>query len=83
MSDLVKPSEIEKIVGVERHPVMHFARAVSAENKVYILHSQQCLDSGIDLRKCEYSLALDNGIEPEYWEGFEDQPVPVGVTYTL
>ena len=38
MSDLVNPADIERIVGVQRHPKRHYARAVSAEQTVYILH---------------------------------------------
>lgn len=67
MSDLVPTEEIELKVGATRHPALHIARAVSAEQKVYILHSRECLEGGIDLRECPFSLALDNGIESEDW----------------
>lgn len=67
MTDLVDPTEIERIVGARRHPIHHLARAVSSEQTVYILHSQRCKDSGIDLRACEFSLALDNGIREHEW----------------
>jgi hypothetical protein len=77
MSKLVDPGRIEAIVGVARHPSVHYARAVSAEATVYILHSQQCKDSGIDLRECAYSLAMDQGIDLDRWMG--DVPVPVTV----
>jgi hypothetical protein len=71
VADLVDPAEIEAIVGVERHPTEHWGRAVSAEGTVYILHSQDCRDSGIDLRECPYSVALDRGIEHPYpWTGW-------------
>jgi hypothetical protein len=73
VSDIVPAEDIERIVGVERHPTEHWGRAVSAEQRVYILHSQECLDSGRDLRECPYSLALDNGIDPFDWT--EDVPV--------
>ncbi len=80
MSALVDPSEIERIVGIPRpRGRTHFGRAVSAEQTVYILHSQKCLDSGIDLRECPFSLALDPGIEPRRWEGKEDRPVLLGI----
>lgn len=75
MTDLVPATDIERIVGAQRHATLHLGRAVSDEQTVYILHSQQCLDSGIDLRACEYSLALDNGIEPDDWDGREDLAV--------
>ncbi len=81
MSDLVPSSEIEGKVGVKRHPYVHYARAVSAEQTVYVLHSQSCLDSGIDLRACRYSLALDHGIDERVWAGREDVPVVVAVPH--
>lgn len=79
MSDLVDPTEIETIVGVSRHTTEHWGRAVSAEQTVYILHSQECRDSGIDLRECPYSVALDRGIEDWFpwagWRRVQDQAV--------
>ncbi|MDO8308585.1 MAG: hypothetical protein Q7V58_09570 [Actinomycetota bacterium] len=61
MSDLVPSDRIEGIVGVQRHPAAHFGRAVSSEERFYILHSQQCLDTFADLRECPFSIALDGG----------------------
>ncbi len=76
MSDLVPASDIERIVGVKRHPRIHIGRAVSAEQTCYVLHSQACLDSGIDLRWCTYSIALDAGIEDlDVWTSRQDVPV--------
>ena len=68
MSDLVPADRIETIVGARRHLIDHIGRAVSAEDTVYILHSHACKDSGIDLRDCAFSLALDDGIDPDEWE---------------
>jgi hypothetical protein len=68
MSDLVAADRIEKIVGASRHPTDHIGRAVSSERTVYILHSHECRDSGIDLRECRYSLALDRGIGLSEWK---------------
>lgn len=79
MTDLVSSDEIERIVGIERHPTRHYARAVSAEQMVYILHSQRCKDSGRDLRDCLFSLALDNGIDERDWSDMEDRPVRVTI----
>lgn len=79
MTDLVSPDDIERIVGAERHDAMHIGRAVSSEETVYILHSQQCKDSGIDLRECRWSLALDKGIDLNQWDGYEDRPVALGI----
>jgi hypothetical protein len=80
MSALVPGEQIEQIVGVERHQTRHFARAVSAEETVYILHSRNCLESDRDLRDCFYSQALDNGIDEAIWATALDQPVRVAVT---
>ncbi|MCZ2837159.1 hypothetical protein [Modestobacter sp. VKM Ac-2985] len=79
MSDLVPALEIEEIVGVDRHPTEHWGRAVSAEQTVYILHSEACLASGVDLRDCEFSVALDSGIDMRDWSKREDQPVQLGI----
>lgn len=77
MSDLVAAEHIEQIVGVSRHPTDHIGRAVSVEQTVYILHSHECRDSGIDLRRCRFSLALDRGIDVEQWT--EDVPLRLAV----
>lgn len=77
MTDTVPTEDIERLVGAKRDANLHQARAVSAEQTVYILHSQKCLDSGIDLRGCRYSLALDNGIRQREW--VEDEAVVVEV----
>lgn len=79
MSDLVPAEDIERIVGVARHRKAHYGRAVSAENTVYILHSAECRDSGIDLRDCRFSQALDRGIRTYSWNGFEDVAVALAV----
>jgi hypothetical protein len=79
MSTLVPASEIEQIVGVKRHASTHYGRAVSAEETVYILHSQSCLDSGIDLRDCWLSLAMDRGIDRKDWVGREDKAVALAL----
>jgi hypothetical protein len=67
MSELVPRERIEAIVGSPRQQSRHMARAVSAEQTVYILHSRDCLDSGIDLRRCDFSRALDMGIDEDRW----------------
>ena len=77
MTQLVDPTDIERIVGAKRHAVQHLARAVSEEQVVYILHSQRCLDSGIDLTCCTYSVVLDRGIELDDWRDSEDKAVVV------
>lgn len=81
MSEIVPATLVEEIVGVKRHITRHYARAVSAEQTVYILHSQECLDSGIDLRDCRFSVALDRGIEEDDWFDVEDQPVVVRIQH--
>ena len=82
MSDLVPIDLIEQIVGARRHALAHLGRAVTAEQTVYVLHSQRCKDSGIDLRNCTYSRALDSGIEGLHeWDGQEDQVVTLQVAH--
>lgn len=83
MSELVDPAEIERIVGVLRHPTKHWARAVSEEQTVYILHSQECKDTQDDLRDCQFSIALEAGLEDvwKYWEDLQDTPVAVRIWY--
>lgn len=74
MTNLVPASEIEQIVGHRRHATDHLGRAITDQQTVYILHSVLCRDSGIDLRECGYSKALDNGIALNRWENFLDRP---------
>lgn len=73
MSDCVDSDRIENIVGAERQPWLHLGRAVSAEQRVYILHSGYCLETVPDLRECPFSLALDRGIDLKEW--VEDETV--------
>lgn len=75
MSEIVPSGEIEKIVGAIRHSKYHYGRAVTSEQSVYVLHSQHCLDTKKDLRECQFSKALDNGIDETEWEGLMDEPV--------
>lgn len=77
MADLVNPEQIEQIVGAARHPQWHIARAVSSEERVYVLHSNECKVQRADLRDCLWSLALDNGIDLDQWEPYQDQPMRV------
>ncbi len=72
--------DIEQIVGAPRARNLHLGRAVSEDQRVYILHSQQCIDSGRDVRECTFSRAMDNGIDVDYWWlGCEDIAVVLGV----
>lgn len=77
MSEIVAAQDIERIVGVRRHPTKHWAKAVSVEQEVFILHSADCLASTPDLRDCLFSLALDNGIDVLRWE--EDEATEVEI----
>lgn len=79
MTDLVPAEDIERIVGAPRHPTLHIARAVSAEERVYILHSQACKDSTPDLRTCRYSRDLDDCPHAGEWP--EDQPLALGYIF--
>ncbi|WP_449279112.1 hypothetical protein [Leucobacter sp. GX24907] len=75
MSVRVPADRIENIVGQRRHKKVHYGRAVSAEQTVYILHSHECREANPDLRECDYSEALDEGIDVTEWQGFEDEAV--------
>lgn len=89
MTRLEDPTTIEQIVGHPRHPTQHWARAEERDSHgrylycIYILHSQECVDSGIDLRDCSYSKALDvigaRRTMWTFWSWVESMPVPVRV----
>lgn len=79
MSRIEPADKIEGIVGATRHETIHVARAVSAEERVYILHSRACTLAYSDLRLCPFSVALDAGIDLELWGDWQDRPVEVCV----
>ena len=62
MTELVDPEVIESVVGMTRHDTIHFGRAVTTDERFYILHSRECRDDTADVRDCPFSLALDHGI---------------------
>lgn len=75
MTQHVDADQIEDIVGIPRQRHRHVARAVSAEQTVYILHPQECLDMTADLTMCTFSETLDNGIDMDVWAELQDRPV--------
>ena len=75
MTKPINPGTIQEIVGVERDPEQHIGRAISEHDMVYILHSRKCMETQHDMRDCEFSLELDEGIDLEIWKDFQDQPV--------
>lgn len=77
MADRVPASQIETIVGIERHRIRHYARVTSADRIIYVLHSHACWDDPIPLQDCEFSLALENDIDELEWAAYLDRPVPV------
>lgn len=79
MTERVSSEMIESIVGTDRHPIQHWGRAVSDEQRVYILHSEACRAEFDDLRDCPFSEALDGGFFYGDWGGREDQPVMLGI----
>lgn len=79
MTQLVDPEKIESIVGVKRHARAHFGRMSHTDRILYILHSKLCLEDNEDLRQCKFSLALDRGLDPKKWEGFENLTIPLQV----
>lgn len=80
MSALVPDDEIVGIVGIKRDLFKHYARAVSTDQTVYILHSLICKSTVEDLRKCAFSVALDRGIRLQVWGEWQDRTVMVAVT---
>ncbi len=78
MIETVPPGEIEQRVGVRRHATQHIARAVSAEQRVYILHPVSCRQH----LTCPWSQALArHGIDAEgAWKDYQDLAVIVDVT---
>lgn len=79
MSDLVPNHKIEQIVGVPRHSRIHYGRAVSSEQTMYVLHSKNCLEDNLDLRECVFSVALDNGLDMDKWEDYQDMAVVLSI----
>lgn len=83
MSRLENPKDMERIVGVERHATVHFGLAVSADPvakmRLYILHSKECVATGLDLRECLYSIALDLGLDVGLWKYDQDRPVVLAI----
>ena len=75
MTERVPSWEVEGIVGAKRHETLHLGRMDTYTGKVYILHPHWCLGQTLDLRSCWFSQALDRGINPEEWRGYENQPV--------
>lgn len=74
MTNLMDPGEAEARVGATRHATEHYGRANTRMRHVYVLHSTACLaDETTDLRECEFSLALDRGIDAAAW--LLDEPV--------
>lgn len=83
MTKPVPATEIESIVGRQRHESDHYARADSENQTVFILHSRECLQAFDDLRECPFSIALDRGIYhyvPWWgWRRVQDRPVRVQI----
>lgn len=72
MTDLVHPDHIEELVGARRHPTLHQGNVGLT---TYILHSEECRSTTADLRYCEYSIALDRGIDLVAFAGYRQRPV--------
>lgn len=72
MSELVDRRYIEGTVGAKRHATLHIGRLFPNSGKLYIMHSQECIDfydgqRYLDLTHCKFSKALDNGLLPDDW----------------
>jgi hypothetical protein len=79
VSILIPPQDIERLVGAVRHETLHLARAATAEQTVYVLHSHECKGLYVDLRDCPFSMALNNGIDQDVWDDSMDRVVAVSV----
>ena len=75
----VPADQIEALAGARRHPRAHLGRARSREQRLYVLHSAECLTQHPDLFECEYSVALSRGLDPEAWAGMEDETVVLAI----
>ena len=69
------PTIIEEQVGRSRHETLHYGRADHDDKMFYILHSFECLNSGIELPACRFSLAFDKAVSDE---AFDDNEWPEG-----
>ena len=82
--EFVSGESIERIVGAPRHETRHLARAVSAEEQVYVMHSRECIvqvtSRGSDLRVCPFSHGLERGIDMDVWGGWQDRAVEVWIS---
>ena len=63
MTALEDPDTIEAKVGAKRSKSKHLARFVSEDERIYLMHSAQCVEITSDLRECAFSLALDQSDE--------------------
>jgi len=79
MSNLVNSKEIEEIIGAPRNRKAHFGKLITAEDKIYIMHSYECVFKNEDLRQCEFSKAMDHSTPEKLWNKFEDKTVLLGV----
>jgi hypothetical protein len=79
MVNRVDSDQIEEIVGHARHRRAHYGRAVSSEQQFYILHSSLCKEATNDRLDCEFSEALEDGIDMEVWGRLQDRPVLLAV----
>lgn len=85
MSELVDPTQVATIFGIERHETDHYGHAITDTEEVFILHSAECRATTPDLRDCPYSVALDRGIEhPLPWTGWRrvlDTPIRLEIAH--
>lgn len=78
MTNRVPKEDIELKVGRRRDPIRHYGKLRTDDWLMYILHSQECVDSFEDLRECPYSLALDRGVDELEWP--TDVTVHLGIS---
>lgn len=79
MTECVTWEQMQEVFGIPRLDHVHVAKAVSDEQVLYILHSQDCLDRTEDLRTCPYAEAQNQGVDEAAWEPYLDKIVVVAL----
>jgi len=76
MAEKMTPEDVDRVFssrGVNRHTNVHVAIALSEDQTVYVLHSKKCLERTGGRFDCEFTDALQWGIEVDDW--VEDVPL--------
>lgn len=82
MAELMGVTELRSVFkDIERPEGDHLGYARSEVEAVYVMHSRACLRTPHQgsLLDCEYSLALDEGIDTERWKDHQDTVVKIEI----